>query len=115
MISLRIMNNTNNVFINNLFFSGVVQLFNAVRQQQKEIEEKLVEAGPMERKREKALKNIDRRAFLDVLMGGTSNLAPENKKEELKEEEENDESNNKVSIQCLTIKLFYVFDKFMFI
>ncbi|OXU25371.1 hypothetical protein TSAR_002583 [Trichomalopsis sarcophagae] len=79
--------------------NGVVQLFNAVRQQQKEIEEKLVEAGPLERKREKALKNIDRRAFLDVLMGGTSNLAPDEKKEELKEEEENkdenDESNNK--------------------
>ncbi|KAJ8673443.1 hypothetical protein QAD02_004705 [Eretmocerus hayati] len=45
--------------------NGVVQLFNAVRQQQKEIEEKLVEAGPLERKREKAMKNIDRRAFLD--------------------------------------------------
>lgn len=72
-----------------------------MRQQQKEIEEKLVEAGPMERKREKALKNIDRRAFLDVLMGGTSNLAPDDEKEKLKEEnnDENDES-NKVSILC---------------
>lgn len=85
------------------FFSGVVQLFNAVRQQQKEIEDKLVEAGPLERKREKALKNIDRQAFLDVLMGGTNNLTVEDNSTEMKEEdeEENDGSNKKV---CSNVK-----------
>ncbi|XP_015593660.1 RRP15-like protein isoform X2 [Cephus cinctus] len=53
---------------------GVVQLFNAVRQQQTEINRQLVEAGPLERKREKVLKNIDKRAFLDVLMGSTRSI-----------------------------------------
>lgn len=50
---------------------GVVQLFNAVRNQQKDIAVKLQEAGPLERKREKVLKNIDKRTFLDVLMGNS--------------------------------------------
>ncbi|XP_046422287.1 RRP15-like protein [Neodiprion fabricii] len=54
---------------------GVVQLFNAVRQQQKDIEKRLEEAGPLERKREMVLKNIDKRAFLDVLMGGTKSIS----------------------------------------
>jgi hypothetical protein len=48
---------------------GVVQLFNAVRMQQKDISKKLDEAGPLEAKKEKVLKSIDKRAFLDVLMG----------------------------------------------
>lgn len=74
------------------FFSGVVQLFNAVRQQQKEIEDKLVQAGPLERKREKALKSIDRKAFLDVLMGGTSKLTPNEDTEEFKEEDDEDDT-----------------------
>lgn len=51
---------------------GVVQLFNAVRMQQKDISKKLEEAGPLEVRREKVLKNIDKRAFLDVLMGEKS-------------------------------------------
>lgn len=55
-------------------FRGVVQLFNAVRQQQTDISQKLDQAGPLERKREKVLKSIDKRAFLDVLMGGTKTL-----------------------------------------
>ncbi|XP_017769183.1 PREDICTED: RRP15-like protein [Nicrophorus vespilloides] len=46
---------------------GVVQLFNAVRKQQKEIKDKLEEAGPMESKKEKAMMSIDRGAFLDSL------------------------------------------------
>ncbi|XP_048504993.1 RRP15-like protein [Athalia rosae] len=53
---------------------GVVQLFNAVRQQQKDIDKRLQEAGPLERKREMVLKNIDKRVFLDVLMGGTRSI-----------------------------------------
>ncbi|CAH0550542.1 unnamed protein product [Brassicogethes aeneus] len=51
---------------------GVVQLFNAVRMQQKDISEKLKEAGPLEVRKEKVMKNIDKRAFLDVLMGEKS-------------------------------------------
>ncbi|XP_011859267.1 PREDICTED: RRP15-like protein isoform X2 [Vollenhovia emeryi] len=50
---------------------GVVQLFNAVRQQQVEIKNKLSQAGPLERKREQVFKSIDKNAFLDVLMGGS--------------------------------------------
>ncbi|XP_058789885.1 RRP15-like protein [Phymastichus coffea] len=75
--------------------NGVVQLFNAVRQQQNEIENKLIEAGPLERKQEKALKSIDRKAFLDVLMGGTNKLVEVGKgesKEEKQEDKVNDSS-----------------------
>ncbi|KAJ8975212.1 hypothetical protein NQ317_000210 [Molorchus minor] len=51
---------------------GVVQLFNAVKMQQKEIGGKLKEAGPLEVKKEAILKNLDKRTFLDVLMGEKS-------------------------------------------
>ncbi|XP_023246943.1 RRP15-like protein [Copidosoma floridanum] len=71
--------------------NGVVQLFNAVSQQRREIEDKLKEAGPLERKRDKALKNIDRRTFLDVLMGGTDNIGVDDSKEDVKEEDEIDD------------------------
>ncbi|XP_026478749.1 RRP15-like protein [Ctenocephalides felis] len=54
---------------------GVVQLFNAVRTQQRDISNKLKEAGPLERKQDKVLKNIDKRAFLDVLMGGKRSIS----------------------------------------
>ncbi|XP_029662002.1 RRP15-like protein [Formica exsecta] len=53
---------------------GVVQLFNAVRQQQMSINTKLSQAGPLERKREQALKSIDKNAFLDILMGGSKSI-----------------------------------------
>lgn len=56
---------------------GVVQLFNAVKMQQKDIGKKLEEAGPLEAKKEKVFKNIDKRAFLDVLMGERSNTLNE--------------------------------------
>lgn len=45
-----------------------------MNQQKLEIENKLKEAGPLDRKREKALKNIDKNAFLDDLMKGTENI-----------------------------------------
>lgn len=77
---------------------GVVQLFNAVRAQQRDISNKLKEAGPLERKQDKVrilfltpikmhkkynvnlfllkvLKSIDKRAFLDVLMGGEKSIS----------------------------------------
>lgn len=57
---------------------GVVQLFNAVKQQQGEINKKLSEAGPLERKRDQVLKNIDKTVFLDVLMGGSKSIPVDN-------------------------------------
>ncbi|RZB45751.1 Rrp15p domain containing protein [Asbolus verrucosus] len=57
---------------------GVVQLFNAVRMQQKDISKKLQEAGPLEVRKEKVLKSIDKRAFLDVLMGEKSQIVDDN-------------------------------------
>ncbi|XP_050070616.1 RRP15-like protein [Anopheles maculipalpis] len=49
---------------------GTVQLFNAVRQQQKEVNRRLEEAGKLEYKRDKVLKSLNRKEFLDVLMSG---------------------------------------------
>lgn len=46
---------------------GVVQLFNSVKVQQKTIQDRLREAGPLERKREKALKSMNKSDFLDLL------------------------------------------------
>lgn len=57
---------------------GVVQLFNAVRQQQMQIDKKLTEAGPLERKREQVYKSIDKNAFLDILMGGSKSIPVDN-------------------------------------
>lgn len=51
---------------------GVVQLFNAVRMQQKDISAKVIEAGPLEARRENALKSIDKKNFLNLLMGRKS-------------------------------------------
>lgn len=69
---------------------GVVQLFNAVRTQQKDINKKLKDAGPLEVKRDKVLKSIDKRAFLDVLMGEKSENVEETtkRKEIVKKSEE---------------------------
>ncbi|KAK0086674.1 hypothetical protein PV325_002744 [Microctonus aethiopoides] len=69
---------------------GVVQLFNAVKQQQTMLEKKLIEAGPLERKREQVLKSIDKRAFLDVLMGGSKSIPVANEISETKTEEKSD-------------------------
>ncbi|XP_043672636.1 RRP15-like protein [Vespula pensylvanica] len=73
---------------------GVVQLFNAVRQQQTETNQKLLNAGPLERKREQVLKNIDKRAFLDVLMGESQSISID-KNIECQEEEKRDDKENK--------------------
>lgn len=70
---------------------GVVQLFNAVKQQQTEISKKLSEAGPLERKREQVLKSIDKRAFLDVLMGESKSIPVDN---EVKDESEKEKAHN---------------------
>lgn len=75
---------------------GVVQLFNAVKQQQVEINKKLSEAGPLERKREQVLKNINKRSFLDVLMGESKSISIDSKIECQKEENKNYNENDKV-------------------
>uniref|UniRef100_A0A182Q610 RRP15-like protein n=1 Tax=Anopheles farauti TaxID=69004 RepID=A0A182Q610_9DIPT len=49
---------------------GTVQLFNAVRQQQKVVNQKLANAGNLEYKREKVLRSLNKKEFLDVLMNG---------------------------------------------
>ncbi|XP_066282273.1 RRP15-like protein [Branchiostoma lanceolatum] len=46
---------------------GVVQLFNAVKKEQKTIQEKLQEAGPTESKKAKAMSSISKGSFLDKL------------------------------------------------
>lgn len=77
---------------------GTVQLFNAVRQQQKDVSQKLADAGKLEYKREKVLKNLSKKEFLNVLMNGprakselVDNLVKkeeEGVKDEVKSEEE---------------------------
>ncbi len=54
--------------------AGVVQLFNAVRDQQKTIKSKLADAGQSTRKREKVFKSIDKDGFLDVLAEGSKKI-----------------------------------------
>ncbi|NWR52330.1 RRP15 protein, partial [Regulus satrapa] len=46
---------------------GVVQLFNAVRTHQKEMEEKVKKVGGSERKRAKLMSSVSKRDFIDVL------------------------------------------------
>lgn len=48
---------------------GVVQLFNAVRQQQSIINSAVNKPGVTEVKKDKLLKTVDKKAFIDVLMG----------------------------------------------
>ncbi|KAJ9589099.1 hypothetical protein L9F63_017603 [Diploptera punctata] len=55
--------------LNRIATKGVVQLFNAVRKQQKNLQSELEDAGGSERKREKVMKSLDKRSFLNVLMG----------------------------------------------
>ena len=48
---------------------GVVQLFNAVRDHQKDVKTKLKDAGGSFRKQEKVYKNLDRQSFIEMLSG----------------------------------------------
>ncbi|XP_065205531.1 RRP15-like protein [Planococcus citri] len=63
---------------------GVVQLFNAVRQQQKTVEKTIKKAGKSELKRERMLESIDKKKFLDVLAGSVKSTPIDN---EIKSEE----------------------------
>ena len=53
-----------------------MQLFNAVRQQQREIEDKMKEAGSSERRKDNVMKSLSKGAFLDLLKT-TPNLSCE--------------------------------------
>lgn len=68
-----------------------MQLFNAVKMQQKDIDKKLEEAGPLEVKRDKVMKNIDKKTFLDVLMGEKSGKVEDVAKGKLKKNYEKTE------------------------
>merc|ERR1711972_1072486 len=48
---------------------GVVQLFNAVREQQKDMKSQLKQAGVSFRKQEKVLKTINKENFINMLSG----------------------------------------------
>ena len=48
---------------------GVVQLFNAVRNHQKMVDEKVKEAGGSERKKAKLLSSVSKKDFINVLRG----------------------------------------------
>lgn len=69
-----------------LSFRGVVQLFNAVRQQQKTVDQTLKKAGKSEIKREKILEKINKQQFLDVLAKTVQSVPIH---EDMKEEEVN--------------------------
>jgi len=76
---------------------GVVQLFNAVKEQQKDLKSKLEEVGGSVRKREKVYKNIDKEGFLEVLSGSnkrkesTNEKVSSKKKAKVKAEEQDEE------------------------
>ncbi|XP_045453350.1 RRP15-like protein [Melitaea cinxia] len=69
---------------------GVVQLFNAVRNQQKTFETELSKDLP-ERKKEKILKKFDKRAFLDTLMGQTKSIIVDEQTKNMKDEVKGEE------------------------
>ena len=74
---------------------GVVQLFNAVREQQKDIKSKLKEAGGSFRKQEKVFKNIDKNSFVEILTGKSISKPqgePLAKKPKTEVKDENDEN-----------------------
>ncbi|KAH8335999.1 hypothetical protein KR074_003451 [Drosophila pseudoananassae] len=80
---------------------GVVQFFNAVRIQQKDIQQQLEDAGPLDSRQDAVLNNINKRKFLDVLMSGkrAKSTAIDNsvKKEEDDSDEDDDEDEDETS------------------
>ena len=57
-------------------------MFNAVRKQQKDIDEKLNQVGSSIRKREKVMKSVSKGAFLDMLKGTNANVSNETENED---------------------------------
>ena len=52
-----------------MFYRGVVQLFNAVQKHQKNVDEKVKEAGGSIRKRAKLISTVSKKDFISVLRG----------------------------------------------
>merc|ERR1719318_1801425 len=80
---------------------GVVQLFNAVREQQKDIKSKLKEAGGSFRKQEKVFKNIDKNSFVEILTGKSISKPlgePVAKKPKTEVKDENEENQSSWNI-----------------
>ncbi|KAH8236442.1 hypothetical protein KR026_002178 [Drosophila bipectinata] len=81
---------------------GVVQFFNAVRIQQKDIQQQLEDAGPLDSRQDAVLNNINKRKFLDVLMSGkrAKSTAIDNsvKKEEHDSDEDDDEDGDETGL-----------------
>lgn len=75
---------------------GVVQLFNAVRAQQRDLVDQLEKAGPLDHKRDAVLNNINKRQFLDMLMGG-KRAKSENIDNAVKDEKDPDDDSSKPS------------------
>ncbi|KAH8374953.1 hypothetical protein KR200_009663 [Drosophila serrata] len=77
---------------------GTVQFFNAVRIQQKDLQQQLEEAGPLDSRQDAVLNNINKRKFLDVLMSGkrAKSTAIDNsvKKEEHESDDDDDEDDD---------------------
>ncbi|EDW68406.1 RRP15-like protein [Drosophila virilis] len=75
---------------------GTVQFYNAVRIQQKELQQQLEDAGPLDSRKDAVLNNIDKGKFLDVLMSGkrARSEAIDNrvKKEELESASDDEDS-----------------------
>lgn len=71
---------------------GVVQLFNAVRAQQRDLVDQLEKAGPLDHKRDAVLNNINKRQFLDMLMGG-KRAKSENIDNMVKDEKDTEDDN----------------------
>ncbi|XP_002732980.1 RRP15-like protein [Saccoglossus kowalevskii] len=63
---------------------GVVQLFNAVKKQQKTLDTKLKEVGSSERKRTKVLESMTKGDFVDLLKGTAANVISKPDKDLLK-------------------------------
>ncbi|CAG9789402.1 unnamed protein product [Diatraea saccharalis] len=65
---------------------GVVQLFNAVRNQQRTLEKDINKSNLTEGKKEKILKKFDKRTFLDKLMGQTKSIIVDKEANTVKDE-----------------------------
>lgn len=75
---------------------GVVQLFNAVRAQQRDLVDRLEKAGPLDHRRDEVLNNVNKRQFLDMLMGG-KRAKSENVDNAVKDEKYSTEDSTKPS------------------
>lgn len=73
-----------------------MQLFNAVRNQQKTMDKEL-DKDLTEAKKEKILKKFDKRAFLDTLMGQTKSIIVDEQTKSLKNEVKPEEEKPKWS------------------